>query len=157
MDGEQSDPVPVSSEVRQGSLLDPCLFPFFINDLAQKLDSRVRMLAGATTAYLNVDIQSDAMALQHDLELLAVWERTWQMEFHPDKCQVLGVTNKKSVNNVTHDYILHGQALSVVRSSTLRLTRLTISNGISISTRPYSKLIPPWACSGEMCECHPKP
>ena len=68
------------------------------------------------------------MALQHDLDLLAVWERTWQMEFHPDKCQVLRVTNKKSANIITHDYILHGQTLSVV--SEVKYLGLTLSDDL---------------------------
>ena len=128
VDGEQSDPVPVSSGVPQGSVLGSCLFLFFINDLAEQLDSRVRLYADDTIAYLTVDSQSDAMALQHDLDLLAVWERTWQMEFHPDKCQVLHVTNKKSANIITHDYILHGQTLTVV--SEVKYLGLTLSDDL---------------------------
>ena len=128
VDGEQSDPVPVSSGVPQGSVLGPCLSLFFINDLAEQLDSRVRLFTDDTIAYLTVDSQSDAMALQHDLDLLAVWERTWQMEFHPDKCQVLRVTNKKSANIITHDYILHGQTLSVV--SEVKYLGLTLSDDL---------------------------
>ena len=84
--------------------------------------------SGYTIAYLTVDSQSDAMALQHDLDLLAVWERTWQMEFHPDKCQVLRVTNKKSANIITYDYILHGQTLSVV--SEVKYLGLTLSDDL---------------------------
>ena len=128
VDGEQSDPVPVSSGVPQGSVLGPCLFLFFINDLAEQLDSRVRLFADDTIAYLTVDSQSDAMALQHDLDLLAVWERTWQMEFHPNKCQVLRVTNNKSANIITHDYIFHGQTLSVV--SEVKYLGLTLSDDL---------------------------
>ena len=122
VDGEQSGPVPVSSGVPQGSVLGPCLFLFFINDLAEQLDSKVRLLADDTIAYLTVDSQSDAMALQHDLGLLAVWERTWQMECHPDQCQVLCVTSKKSSNIITHNYILHGQTLSEVKYLGLTLS-----------------------------------
>ena len=70
------------------------------------------LFADDAIAYLTVDSQTDAMALQHDLNLLVVWERTWQMEFHPDKCQVLRVINKKSANIITQDYILHSQTLT---------------------------------------------
>ena len=82
--------------------------------MAEKLQSTVRLFADDTIAYLAVDSRCDAMALQHDLDLLAEWEQTWQMEFHPDKCQVLWVTNKHPQNITPHDYILHGHTLSVV-------------------------------------------
>ena len=50
------------------------------------------------------------------------------MEFHSDKCQVLRVTNKKSANIITHDYILHGQTLSVV--SEVKYLGLTLSDDL---------------------------
>ena len=63
--------------------------------MVKKLQSTVRLFADDTIVYLAVDSQCDAMDLQHDLDLLAKWEQTWQMEFHPDKFQVLWVTNEK--------------------------------------------------------------
>ena len=91
-----SDQVSVVSGVPQGSVLGPCLFLLFINDLAQDLESTVRLFADDTIAYLVVDSQQDAHRLQRDLDRLGEWEEKWQMEFHPDKCQVLRVTKKTS-------------------------------------------------------------
>ena len=44
------------------------------------------------------------------------------------KCQVLRVTNKKSANIISHDYILHGQTLSVV--SEVKYLGLTLSDNL---------------------------
>ena len=114
LDGEQSDTVPVTSGVPQGSVLGPCLFLLYINDLAQGLDSTVRLFADDTIAYMVIDNSSDGSRLQQDLDRLAHWEDVWQMQFHPEKCQVLRVSKKTKANTISHSYTLHGHTLEVV-------------------------------------------
>ena len=114
LDGFRSDTVPVTSGVPQGSVLGPCLFLLYINDMAEKLDSTVRLFADDTIAYLVIGDSDDAASLQRDLDLLAAWEGTWQMEFHPDKCQVLRVSRKRKENVIAASYTLHGHILKVV-------------------------------------------
>ena len=48
VEGERSDSVGVTSGVPQGSVLGPCLFLFYINDLLDGLKSRVRLFADNT-------------------------------------------------------------------------------------------------------------
>ena len=114
LDGHRSDTVPVTSGVPQGSVLGPCLFLLYINDMAEKLNCTVRLFADDTIAYLAIGGPNDAAALQCDLDLLASWEQTWQMEFHPDKCQVLRVSRKRKENVIAASYTLHGHTLKVV-------------------------------------------
>ena len=90
------DKIPVASEVPQGSVLGPCLFLFYTNDIAVGLSSTVRLFADDTLLYLTVQNNNDAELLQHDLDMLCQWEATWLMEFHPDKCEVISVTKKKN-------------------------------------------------------------
>ena len=108
LDGEQSDTVPVTSGVPQGSVLGPCLFLLYINDLAQGLDSTIWLFADDTIAYLVIGDTADAARLLKGLDRLAHREDLRQMDFHPEKCQVLRVTKKTSAN------ALHGHTLEVV-------------------------------------------
>lgn len=48
VEGAQSDYIDVKSGVPQGSVLGPCLFLVYINDLPKKLSSKVRMFADDT-------------------------------------------------------------------------------------------------------------
>ena len=54
----------------------------------------------------------DARALQHDLQLLELWEEKWKMSFNVDKCMVVSVTLKRTP--VHANYTLHGKKLTVV-------------------------------------------
>ena len=121
MDGEFSSTCPVTSGVPQGSVLGPCLFLLYINDLAENLDSTVRLFADDTIAYLTISNEDDARTLQRDLDKLESWEKQWQMEFHPDKCEVLRISKKLKRNTIDANYVLRGHTrdtLKVVSEAT---------------------------------------
>ncbi len=103
----------VTSGIAQGSVLGPCLFLMYINDMPDQLRSTVRLFADATTAYLAIESTDDVQTLQHYLNLLAAWEHKWQMEFHLGKCQVLRVTRNRT-RKIESNYVLHGHTLEVV-------------------------------------------
>lgn len=115
LDGESSDEVPVNSGVPQGSVLGPLLFLLYINDLPEDIQSQVRLFADDTAVYLAVRNSSDANILQADLDKLEIWERTWDMEFNPSKCQVLHINRSKQP--IHSRYTLHGQTLESVDSA----------------------------------------
>ena len=94
LDGVSSEAVSVDSGVPQVSVLGPGLFLFYINDLQSRLTSKVRLFADDTIIYLTIANEDDASTLQEDLNKLGQWENEWCMKFHPDKCNVLRVTNK---------------------------------------------------------------
>ena len=96
LNGSNSDSIPVSSGVPQGSVLGPILFLAYINDLPDQVKSRVRLFADDTAMYLALDKQGDSEILQKDLESLEKWEKLWDMSFNPSKCQVIHVTRSKS-------------------------------------------------------------
>ncbi len=104
LEGGVSDEVDVLSSVPQGSVLDPCLFLCYINDVPDEITSKVRLFADDTIMYLSIMNNSDTTTLQRDLDKLAEWETKWQMQFHPGKCQVLNITSNRTI--IQHDYIL---------------------------------------------------
>ena len=109
VEGVLSDASPVVSGVPQGSELGPCLFLFYINDIAVGLQSTVRLFADDTMLYLTIKNDQDAQSLQHDLDLLCEREA---IEFHPDKCEVISVTRKK--HPTLQMYYIHGHQLKYV-------------------------------------------
>ena len=96
IEGEESDSVPVTSGVPQGSVLGPILFLAYINDLPQDIVSQVRLFADDTAIYLTLEHKHDSDTLQTDLDRLQAWEAKWDMEFNPSKCQVIRVTTSRT-------------------------------------------------------------
>ena len=54
-------------------------------------------------------------SLQQDLMKLEAWEKKWGMEFHPDKCNIMSLTRKKTP--FRHLYTLKGQRLQAINST----------------------------------------
>lgn len=115
LEGECSSKVPVTSGVPQGSVLGPLLFLLYINDLPENIQSQVRLFADDTAVYLTVRNKNDTSILQDDLDTLQKWERTWDMEFNPSKCQVLHISRARQP--IHSQYTLHGEILESVDSA----------------------------------------
>ena len=72
----------------------------------------------------------DSQVLQSDLESLQHWERTWDMEFNPGKCQVIHITRSKSL--VKSRYFMHNQELESVDAA--KYLGVTIGKDLSWNT-----------------------
>ena len=92
LEGESSSEIPVNSGVPQGSVLGPLLFLLFINALLENIHSQMRLFADDTAIYITINNHSDSDTLQQDLDTLQTWERLWDMDFNPSKCQVLHIS-----------------------------------------------------------------
>ena len=93
LEGKESDLVPVTSGVPQGSVLGPILFLIYINDIPDQIVSQVCLFADDTAVYLTMEGGDSHRVLQHDLDSLSICESQWDMEFNPSKCQVVRVTS----------------------------------------------------------------
>ena len=72
----------------------------------------------------------DSQVLQSDLESHQHWERTWDIEFNPGKCQVIHITHSK--NPVKSRYFIHNQELESVDAA--KNLVVTISKDLSLNT-----------------------
>ena len=127
VNGCKSGFIPVTSGVPQGSVLGPCLFLAYINDLPDTLKARTRLFADDTATYSVVANIPDQMRLQEDLDKLARWEGKWEMEFHPKKCTSLPIT--RSREPLQYQYVLHGHNLETV--STVKYLGVTLSKDLT--------------------------
>ena len=109
INGINSDEVPVSAGVPQGSFLGPILFLVYINDLPEQVKSRVRHFADDTAMYLAISSTTEGQVLKTDMACLEKWEKMWDMQFNPSKCQVLHITRKVKPRNTK--YILYNVEL----------------------------------------------
>ncbi len=102
LDGKHSEELDVLSGVPQGTVLGPVLFLCFINDIADKLDSNIRLFADDALLYRVIENEADADQLQADLSSLEQWATEWQMEFNAKKCFVLHITNKRRISRTIY-------------------------------------------------------
>ena len=117
LDRQTSDPVPVLSDVPQGSVLGPVLFLIFKNDLPDNIRSSVRLLADDCVLYRNIKPPTDCQILQDDLNSLGQWETDWQMKFNVAKCHSMRVTRHHPSNQIHFNYSLHQQTLEQIESA----------------------------------------
>ena len=67
IEGKASSEVPVPSGVPQGSVLGPCLFLFYINNIPDNITSTVRIFADDMITYIALKPKTNTAALQEDL------------------------------------------------------------------------------------------
>ena len=67
--------------------------------MPEQVKSRVRLFADDAALYLAISSTTESEVLQTDLASLEQWEKMWDMQFNPSKCQVLQITKKAQVHS----------------------------------------------------------
>ena len=114
VNNSNSDKVPVTSGVPQGSVLGPCLFIYFINDLPNAVSCLMKIFADDTKAYRPIYTIKDNEELQLSLDNLVLWTKKWLIGFNSDKCKVLHL----GANNPKYKYtITNGDIISILQET----------------------------------------
>ena len=121
IDGQKSDVSSVSSGVPQGTVLAPLLFLCFINDLPNRITSKIKLYADDVLLYTTIHSQDDCHRLQQDLDTLEQWALDWKMSFR--------ITNKK--NRIIAQYTLQNQTIKEVTHA--KYLGVTIDKNLSWS------------------------
>ena len=108
VNGNESSNRPVTSGIPQGSVLRLILFVIYINDLPECLEADTYLFADDTNSFREIKTEEDRKHLQDDLDKLQQWSDTWLLKFHPNKCKVMSISNKRWTE-VTTTYYLHDQ------------------------------------------------
>ena len=95
----ESEMLPVTSGVPQGSVLGPTLFVYFINDLPDIVKlSKVKIFADDTKAYNSIKSQVDVINLQSVIDDMFLWTKKWLLKFNKEKCKILHIGKKNPKN-----------------------------------------------------------
>ena len=98
IDWEESESIPVTSGVPQGSVLGPILFLIYINDPPDEVCSQVRLFADDTALYLTLESEDDSSSLQNDLNILSAWYGIQPLEMPGSTCDRIQETCKKRLH-----------------------------------------------------------
>jgi hypothetical protein len=107
VNGAESKNHKVTSGIPQGSVLVPILFVIYINDMPECVDSTTYLFTDDTKIFREIKSPNDEEKLQNDLDELQKWSDTWLLKFHPNKCKVLTVSNRKMAEKEASNYHLY--------------------------------------------------
>ena len=129
VEGKQSENLPVTSGVPQGSILGPLLFILYVNDICDGCSSTVSSFADDVKIFRKIKSTSDSDVLQNDLKLLEIWAKRWKMYFNVEKCKFISIS--KAHCHIKFEYYVDGQPLTRVDSM--------IDLGVTLTTSMTSK------------------
>lgn len=115
----------ISAGVPQGSVLGPLLFLLYINDITDNLTSMARLFADDTSlSFSSADVAEIEQVMNADLRVLNDWAKKWLVTFHPQKTEVMLISNifndynlQLVFDNNILNIVQHHKHLGVIMSS----------------------------------------
>ena len=93
--GQLSEEVRVTSDVPQGSVLDPLLFLAYVNDIWRNMKSTIRLFADDCVIYRKIINNEDMEKLQKVLDRLGEWAVENVMKINPSKSKAVCFTRAR--------------------------------------------------------------
>ena len=89
------------------------LFLIYINDIADNINSTIRLFADEPVVYCQINSPDYHRILQEDLQKLVEWSKTWKIKFNVDKCAIVKFVTLRNMSQF--DYKMKKQSLHVVK------------------------------------------
>ena len=82
------------------------MFLLYVNDIGDNISSQttIKLFADDALLYRTINDASDEIQLQHDLDTMIEWSKTWLMHFIAKKCHLLKISRQRKPLQ-THYYI----------------------------------------------------
>ena len=108
------------------------------------VDSTTYLFADDTKIFREIKSPNNEEKLQNDLDELQKWSDTWLvLKFHPNKCKVLTVSNRKMAEkeaNTYHLYDNEGKEVKLERSDGEKDIGVLVDETISFSTHIQNQI-----------------
>jgi hypothetical protein len=129
LNGSESDWLPVTSGVPQGSILGPLLFILYINDLPDILsyNTLCAIFADDTKIYRHINSHQDHLILQRDINNIHKWSTIWGLTFNKTKCTIISLKR----NNQPNEYMYSMDNIRLPHTEQAPDLGITITNSLS--------------------------
>ena len=101
----------VTSGLLQGTALGSLLFLIYISNMPFTASSTIGIFADDAYIYRSIRNTDNCKIHQEDLQKLIQWEKSWSIEFHPDKCNTKFLRIKSKRKVIKFRYLLHNVIL----------------------------------------------